>query len=242
MGEKAIPIYPCRSIDLTWEFYKTLNFEQTFRQTRPNPYLSVRHGDIELQFFGWKKHDPSASMNMCYIVTTDVDALYEEFRGGLKEVLGRIPVRGLPRLGPLKDTSYGLRQFLLTDPDGIQLRIGQPISDDLSHAPAPQGKAARALHTATLLSDSKEDHHGAAKILDHLLASGEPLTPSERLKALILRADLAAHLNDGSRARRLAAEARALTVPDSAAHADDLRRLSDLEVALPHLDTTANGA
>ncbi|WP_218004817.1 bleomycin resistance protein [Actinomadura macra] len=129
MGETTIPIFPCRSIDETWEFYRALGFEQASRQTRPNPYLSIRRGTIELQFYGWKKHDPAASMHMCYIMTTDVDTLYESFRSGLKEALGRVPTRGLPRVSVLKDMSYGVRQFLVTDPDGVQLRIGQPIAN-----------------------------------------------------------------------------------------------------------------
>ncbi len=95
-------------------------------------------------------------MNMCYIVTAAVDDLYEAFRGGLKQTLGRVPARGLPRISALRDMSYGVRQFLLSDPDGLQLRIGQPISDELGHAPIPEGRVAKALHMAALLGgDSK---------------------------------------------------------------------------------------
>ncbi|TDD72887.1 bleomycin resistance protein, partial [Actinomadura rubrisoli] len=176
MGETTIPIFPCRSIETTWEFYRALGFEQASWQTRPNPYLSVRRGDIVLQFYGWKKHDPATSMHMCYVVTTDVDTLFESFRTNLKQALGRIPTRGLPRLSSLKDMSYGVRQFLITDPDGIQLRIGQPISDNLEHSPIPQERVAKALHMAALLGDSKEDYPAAAKILDHLLASDAPVS------------------------------------------------------------------
>ncbi|MCP9952185.1 bleomycin resistance protein [Actinomadura madurae] len=231
MGEKAIPIYPCRSIEATWEFYRALGFEQITWQLRPNPYVAVRRGDIELQFFGWKKHEPAASMNMCYVTTTDVDALYEAFRGGLRQALGRIPTRGLPRLSAVRDMSYGVRQFLLSDPDGLQLRIGQPISDDQRHAPVPKEPVAKALHMAALLADSKGDHRAAAKILDHLLASDEPLTPAERLKALVLRADAAVQLEDWSRARALVAQARAVDLPDPSGLMDDLNRLTDLESA-----------
>ncbi|MFC6883616.1 MULTISPECIES: bleomycin resistance protein [Actinomadura] len=211
MAEKTIPILPSRSIQGAWDFYRVLGFERTTWQTSPNPYLSVLRGDIELHFYGWKKHDPSASMTMCYIVTDAVDPLYESFRGGLKEALGRVPTRGLPRIGPLKDMTYGMRQFLVSDPDGNQLRIGQQISDDLRHAPIPEEKVARSLHMALLLGESKEDPRAAARILDHLLNSGEPLTAPQRLRALVLRADMAVRLDDPSRARTLLAEARATT-------------------------------
>ncbi|WP_216651297.1 bleomycin resistance protein [Actinomadura litoris] len=233
MGETTIPIFPCRSIDMTWEFYRALGFERVSWQTRPNPYLAIRRGGMELQFYGWKRHDPATSMHMCYVLTADVDPLYEAFRDGLKEALGRVPTRGLPRLGVLKNMSYGVRQFLLTDPDGIQLRIGQPISGE-SEA-IPKETVARTLHMAALLGDSKEDHRAAARILDHLLASDEPLTPSERVKALVLRADMALHLEEWARARELASEARShpLPAPDRAVLHDEFRRLDDLEAALP---------
>ncbi|GGQ00359.1 catechol 2,3-dioxygenase-like lactoylglutathione lyase family enzyme [Actinomadura coerulea] len=233
MGEKAIPIFPCRSIELTWDFYRALGFEQSSWQTRPNPYLGVRRDDVELHFFGWKKHEPAASMNMCYISTTEVDVLYETFRGGLREALGRVPARGLPRLSALRDMSYGVRQFLLSDPDGLQLRIGQAISKDTRHAPIPEEKVARALHMASLLGESKGDHRAAARILDRLLRSDQALSPSERLRALVLSADAASHLEEWPRVRALAAEARAIDLPVSADLGDDLRRLADLEVAVP---------
>ncbi|WP_242908713.1 bleomycin resistance protein [Actinomadura terrae] len=233
MGETTIPIFPCRSIGLTWEFYRALGFEQVVWQTRPNHFLAVRRGELELQFYGWKRHDPAASMHMCYVLTTDVEPLYESFRGGLKEALGRVPTRGLPRLGALKNMSYGVRQFLLTDPDGIQLRIGQPISDETK--PIPKEPVARTLHMAALLGDSKEDHRAAARILDHLLASDDPITQSERVKALILRADMALHLEEWTRARDLAGEARSCRLPasDRTALEDEFHRLADLEAALP---------
>ncbi|QFG23143.1 VOC family protein [Actinomadura sp. WMMB 499] len=234
MSQKTIPIFPCRSIQTTWEFYRSLGFEQTSWQTRPNPFLSVRHGDIDLQFYGWKKHDPAASMHMCYVVTDDVDTLYESFRSGLKETLGRIPTRGLPRISVLKDMTYGMRQFLLTDPDGVQLRIGQQISDDLEHSPIPAEPVAKALHMAVLLGDSKEDYRGAARILDKLLDGDEPLPAPEHLKALIMRADMALHLDAPDRARTLLTQARAVSLEDAqrAALNDELVRLADLEASL----------
>lgn len=235
MGEKTIPIFPCRSIDDSWAFYQALDFEQASYQKSPNPFLSVRRGDIDLQFYGWKKHDPAASMHMCYIVTTDVDSLYESFRAGLKTALGRIPTRGLPRIGVLKDMTYGVRQFLLTDPDGIQLRIGQPISDDLRHSPIPTEKVAKALHMAALLGDSKEQPRAAARILDHLLHSDENISLPQRVRALVMRADMAVQLEEWAKAREATAEARGIELdgPDRAALRDAMLRLDDLEASLP---------
>ncbi|MFF5258093.1 hypothetical protein ACFY4C_04040 [Actinomadura viridis] len=234
MGEKTIPIFPCRSIDDCWAFYEALGFELTFRQTRPNPFIAVRHGDIELQFGGVKAHDPNTGLFSCYVITGDVDGLYESFRGNLKTSLGRIPTRGLPRIGRLGDMSYGVRQFLVTDPDGNQLRIGQPISDTFEHRPAPKDKVGRALHTARLYVNSKEDFVGAAKILDRLLVDPDGLTAAQRVEALTLRADVALQLKETESARELAVQAARieLTTGERDALRDELRRLDDLQEGL----------
>ncbi|WP_433331073.1 bleomycin resistance protein [Spirillospora sp. CA-294931] len=233
MGEQMIPLFPCTSVDETWDYYRALGFEQTFYQARPYPYLAVGRGDIQMQFAGIKGYEPSM-LHSCYIVTTDVDTLYKEFRAGLKESLGRIPTRGLPRIGPLKDMSYGVRQFLLTDPSGNQLRIGQPIAETFEHRPVPKEKVAKALHTAHLFVDSKEDPAGAARILDHLLESDASPTTPELVQALVLRAAVALQLDELALARELVTRLRgiALTEAERAELADALLRLDDLEATL----------
>ena len=169
MAEKTIPLLPCQTIQPVIDFYTALGFEVTFLQKSPNPFAVVERGDIGLQFFGMKKYEPSESYSTCYILTDDVDRLYEAFRAGLKAAYGKIPSRGIPRIGPLKDMSYGVRQFLMTDPGGNCVRVGQPTSEDQHHRPAPKETFARALHNATLFADSKEDPAGAAKIIDRVL-------------------------------------------------------------------------
>ncbi|MFI1394042.1 bleomycin resistance protein [Streptomyces sp. NPDC020681] len=208
MAEKTIPILPCQTLQPVLDFYTALGFDVTFQQKSPNPYAVVERGGIELQFFGSKQYDPAASISTCYVVTDDVDTLYETFRTGLKAAYGRIPNRGLPRIGPLKDMSYGVRQFLMTDPGGNCIRVGQPTSDDMSHRPAPKETFARALHMATLFADSKEDLQGAAKILDRALGlEDERPTPEQLVRLLELRAEVAERLYDDETAARLRARA-----------------------------------
>ncbi|MFB6524195.1 bleomycin resistance protein [Streptomyces sp. NPDC056401] len=231
MSEKLAAILPCRSIPETVGFYKAIGFEVTFHQERPYAYAVVRHGEVELQFMALKGFEPAGSYGACYITTDDVDGLYAKFRGGLKRELGKIPTRGLPRIGPLKDTTYGVRQFIMADPGGNSIRIGQPISEDLHHAPVPKEPVAKALHMASLLGDSKEDYPAAAKILDRLLSSDTlEVPPPARVRALILRAAMAVHLDDGPLAARLLSEADRipLSASDRASLADDLLRAEDL--------------
>jgi hypothetical protein len=211
MAEKTIPILPCQTLQPVLDFYTALGFEVTFQQKSPNPYAVVERGGIELQFFGMKKYDPAASLSTCYILTDDVDTLYESFRTGLKAAYGKIPTRGLPRIGPLKDMSYGVRQFLMTDPGGNCIRVGKQTSEDQHHRPAPEETFARALHMATLFADSKEDAAGAAKILDRALAlEDEQPTPVQLVRLLELRADIAHRLFDDETAARLLERAAAV--------------------------------
>ena len=234
MGERTIPILPCRSIDENLGFYRALGFQVTFQQDRPNAYAVVARGDIELHFFAMKAYQPTASYSTCYITTTDVGGLYDAFRGGLRAALGRVPTRGLPRIGPLKNMSYGVRQFLVTDPGGNTLRIGQPIAERFGHADPPRERFARALHTAALLADSKGDDPAAATLLDRILASDATRSAAEQVQALVLRADLAVRMDDPAAAEGLLGQAREiqLTSQDRATVGDELRRAEELAAAL----------
>ncbi|MGW1373231.1 bleomycin resistance protein [Streptomyces sp. NPDC002446] len=230
MTEKTIPILPCRTLQPVLDFYRALGFEVTFQQKSPNPYAVVERGGIQLQFFGMKHYEPADSFSTCFIRTDDVDGLYAAFRAGLKAAYGRIPTRGLPRIGPLKDTTYGTRQFLMTDPGGNCLRIGRQTSEDLHHRPAPKETFARALHHASLLAHSKEDHTGAAKIIDRVLnLADEQPTPTQLLRLLILRADIARHLGDEETTASALTRAAAipLTTEERTAVHDDLTRLAE---------------
>ncbi|WP_217251137.1 VOC family protein [Streptomyces sp. AC602_WCS936] len=230
MAEKTIPILPCRTLQPVLDFYTALGFEVTYRQNSPNPYAVVERGGIELQFFALRAHEPAASLGTCYVLTDDVDGLHASFRAGLKAAYGRIPTRGLPRIGPLRDMSYGVRQFLMTDPGGNCVRVGQPAADP-RHRRAPEETFARALHHALLLADSKEDPAGAAKVVDRVLRlDDERPTPVQLVRLLVLRADVAGRLGDeGAKASALArAAAVRLTAGERESVREDLERLAEL--------------
>ncbi|MFI2027979.1 bleomycin resistance protein [Streptomyces buecherae] len=256
MTETTTPVFPCRSIAETLDFYRALGFEVSFEQTSPNPYAVVQRGAIALHFFGMRRHDPATSYSTCLISTDAVDALHAAFRTGLRAAYGRVPTRGIPRIGPLRDTTYGVRQFLVTDPGGNCLRIGQPTGESLEHGPRPDGAFARALHLAALLGDAKGDHRQAARVLDRALAraeaaaseepgadtaggpgadaAGERPTAPEWVAALVLRADLAIRLDEPERGaeslRR--ADGITLTAEERASVRDALRRADELREEL----------
>lgn len=76
MGEKTIPMLPCRTIQPVLDFYTVLGFKVTFQQRSPNPYAVVERGGIQLHFFGMKQYEPAESYSTCYIRTDDVDGLH----------------------------------------------------------------------------------------------------------------------------------------------------------------------
>ncbi|MGV9454503.1 bleomycin resistance protein [Streptomyces sp. NPDC003635] len=231
MSEKTIPILPCRTLQPVLDFYTALGFDVTYQQRSPNPYAVVERRGIQLQFFAMKRFEPAESYSTCYVQTDAVDTLYAAFRAGLKATYGRIPARGLPRIGPLKDMPYGVRQFLMTDPGGNCIRVGQQTSEDLHYRPAPEGTFAHALHHASLLADSKEAPASAAKIIDRVLGlEDEKPTPVQLLQLLVLRADIAQRLAQEESAAAALTQAAAVPLTDEEREAarDTLARLEEL--------------
>jgi hypothetical protein len=232
-----IPILPSRSIDDQIDFYEALGFEVTYRQKSPNVFAAVQRGAIELQFFTLKGYEPANSYSTCYVMVSNVDELYADFRAGLKQALGRIPSRGIPRIGAIGDMSYGVRQFLLTDPGGNIIRVGQPLEQtDTADAPdtEPLPRLERALEAARLLLYSKVDPQTTAKVIDDALAATREASEVLRVQAHILRADAANELGDDALARALLDEAAGVSLgaADQARIADDLTRAEELRSSL----------
>ncbi len=61
--EYAIPLLPCNSINETEEFYVALGFEVTYKQKVPNNFISLKLGEIVIQFFGLKAQKPEDNYN-----------------------------------------------------------------------------------------------------------------------------------------------------------------------------------
>jgi catechol 2,3-dioxygenase-like lactoylglutathione lyase family enzyme len=231
--DRMIPLLPSRSIDDQIDFYKALGFEVTYRQTGPNVYASVQRGAIELHFFVLKGYEPAESYSTCYVFVSDVDGLYADFRAGLKRSLGHVPSRGIPRIGALRDMSYGVRQFLLTDPGGNIIRIGQPLAAT-DGAARPTSRLGKALEAANLLMYSRGDSETTARVIDAAMADDADAPVVLVAQAKILRAEAAHAVGDDALASALLAEVGefALAADDRAAISDDLARADELRLAI----------
>lgn len=241
--EITIPILPSRAINETLAFYQALGFTVTYGQQRPNPYVVIKLRGIELHFFALKQLQPENNFSTCYIIVQDIDALYQSFREGIRGLLGKLPLRGIPRINPLKDIpSYAVRQFIVVDPSGNYIRIGEPIPKTDSLVYPENGLASQSdrssleytLELGIRLADAKGDFLAAAQVLDKALAADDKQNSLASLRALVLRADLAIRLEEPHLAVSLLAEADELitTFTDQSLLKEELRLMNELKSLL----------
>jgi catechol 2,3-dioxygenase-like lactoylglutathione lyase family enzyme len=107
----AVPILPVLNLKRSEDFYAHLGFTATFHHPE---YLIMRTGQAELHFGLRADVTPTS----CYLDVRDARRLWKEWRS-----------RGIEGLGPVEEFDYGMREFVVTDPDGNRLRVGSPISD-----------------------------------------------------------------------------------------------------------------
>ncbi|MCU1516734.1 MAG: hypothetical protein JWQ75_1455 [Pseudarthrobacter sp.] len=227
----VVPLLPCASIDDMLPFYTALGFEQTYRQTKPNPYLAMRRGDIDLGFFGMPGFIPADSYGSCVITVPDTAELHQAFADGLRGLYGKVPLAGIPRMTrprPRKNAE-GLAGFSVVDPGGNWLRI-YPDATEATASAAATGKLAQALDNAVVLGDSRGDPAQAAKILDGALSRVSDATAVERVEALAYRAELAVTLQDPERAAAALAELDGIPLGTA-----DRERLADTLAAVAEL-------
>lgn len=229
----ALPLLPCTSINETETFYKALGAIVTYKQKAPNNYIGFSLSGIEIHFFALKQLKPAENYSTCYLYVTGIDALYETCRAGLKSLYNKVPLKGVPRINPLKDISaYGVRQFIIVDPSGNYIRIGQPITktDSLvftenNKAPVAGTPLAKAYELGSRLADSHGDFETAARTLDKALTIADKNDSLNLLKVLLLRADVAQRLGDEERGVELVAAAEELLVSFAATEVIEERRL-----------------
>jgi catechol 2,3-dioxygenase-like lactoylglutathione lyase family enzyme len=228
-GERIIPILICRDVDDVQPFYEALGFRVTYRQQRPNPHLVVERDDIGLHFAGVPAFDPEQSMGSVIITVPDADGLYAAWRDGLRAHYGSVPLRGIPRLLRPRRKQGTATGFSVVDPGGNWLRVYR------AGEPEETGGTGldRVLRNAARQGDSKGDDAAAAGMLDRGLDRYAAAPATERVPALIYRAELAVRLGDPGTVRRLRDEvgALSLTAAERAALSEDLAALADLPTA-----------
>jgi catechol 2,3-dioxygenase-like lactoylglutathione lyase family enzyme len=121
-ADQVAPILPARDFETTARFYERLGFAVVSQYQPPDAYLIMRRGGVELHFFPHFDLEPAASYAGCYIRVGDVEAWF-----AAAQALD-LPKAGIPRIVPLRDRPWGMREFAVIDPNGSLLRIGTPSS------------------------------------------------------------------------------------------------------------------
>jgi hypothetical protein len=104
----AIPILPSSDLDRSQSFYAQAGFADAGRH---DDYLLLHNDGVEVHF----ARQDTVTASMCFLHVTDAMMMWKHLRD-----------QGVQGVGDIKDQDYGSQEFVLTDPDGNDVRIGSP--------------------------------------------------------------------------------------------------------------------
>lgn len=107
----AIPILPSGDLDRTAAFYARAGFTDAEHH---DGYLLLNNDGVELHF----AHHDTVTPGTCFVHVADATKMWKQLREW-----------GVDGVGEIADQDYGLREFVLTDPDGNRIRIGSASPD-----------------------------------------------------------------------------------------------------------------
>ena len=223
-NERTYPALPCRDVDESISFYRSLGFETTYRQVRPYQYAVVAREDFHVHLFGIDGFDPAQSYGTAIVTVPDPDGLYRDFAAGLRADRGKLPVVGIPRITRPRKKYGTVRGFSVVDPGGNWLRISRSGDSEEEDSAEPAEGLTQILYVATRLGDSRGDEALALKTLESgLRRFGQDAEPTELVRAQLYRAELAVRTQDQASADEalVAAESVDLTDDERAELADE---------------------
>jgi predicted enzyme related to lactoylglutathione lyase len=106
------PAFAVRDMDAMIGFYgKALGFETRYKS---DVYAVLQSGDAQLHLYP-ERDGFQAGQSNAYIFVQGVDAIFEKARTSAKIV------------HPIADKEYGLRDFLMQDPEGNRIGIAERV-------------------------------------------------------------------------------------------------------------------
>lgn len=104
------------SVEASLAFYTgTLGFTERFRF---GDYAGVEHGEVQIHLSGpGSTNKRQVGQASIYIFCDDVDVYYAE-----------LLAKGASAQAPPKDYDYGMRDFVIEDPDGNLVGFGQEVA------------------------------------------------------------------------------------------------------------------
>jgi catechol 2,3-dioxygenase-like lactoylglutathione lyase family enzyme len=112
----VMPSLPVADLEQAIAFYtQSLGFTPRFRNG--SSFAIVAHGAVELALASPDVTGIPAGHGRCYCKLSDgIDILYADYRS-----------RGVTIRHELRDESYGMREFMIADPDQNEINFGQPM-------------------------------------------------------------------------------------------------------------------
>ncbi|WP_035770571.1 hypothetical protein [Arthrobacter castelli] len=211
MSERTIPILTCRNLDDVLPFYEALGFVVTFRQERPNPYLCLQRGDIDIHFASVAAFEPEDSLGSIILLTSDTGRLFDEFAAGLKERFGKLPVAGIPRITRPRRKQGTAGGFSVIDPGGNWIRISSS-NDEQDEA---TGVFKRVMLNAARQGDARGDTATAISVLETGLHRHADARPVECAPVLSYLAELLIRNGQTRRANEVLSELQSLDLTES---------------------------
>lgn len=115
LGRMA-PCIAVRNIEESVSFYTSmLGMQKTFENGNPVGFVIMKKDRAELHLSLCRDKKPQIH-NVAHLKVSDAKALFDHLsKSGVRIIKG------------LRDQQYGLRDFVISDPDGNRIDIGQPL-------------------------------------------------------------------------------------------------------------------
>ena len=117
LGRVAATI-PVSDIERAHDFYtKAFGLETVFQNGNPTGFMILKRDAAELHLTLVKGHN-GATHNVAHMLVSDAQQVHDRcVEAGARIIKG------------MKDAEWGLRTFVMADPDGNRIDVGMPLDD-----------------------------------------------------------------------------------------------------------------
>ncbi|WP_104133192.1 hypothetical protein [Cryobacterium sp. M91] len=197
-GARTYPVLPYADLDSALDFYRALGFEATYSQRRPYPYAVVARSDPQIHLSAIDGFDASASYASVIITVPEPDEFYQAFSARLRAHYGKIPLKGIPRILPIRRKAGTATGFSVVDVGGNWLRFYR-TGTTRNEPAADRVGLRRVIDVAARQGDARGDERQAISVLDAGPTRHPDAPAIERFDVLLYRAELCTRIDqDGA--------------------------------------------